>query len=133
MKGDFKTSGGGGQLRKVLVVFQFAVSIFLIVGTIVVQNQLAYIQNRKLGYNKDQVLVLPTDGKIRQNLERFKTEFEAIPNVQRVALGTETPTFVQGGYSIWEKANHRIFNWVSGLWRLIRLCACVGYEYCIGR
>ncbi|MBK7869994.1 MAG: ABC transporter permease [Saprospiraceae bacterium] len=110
LKGDFKTSGGGVQLRKVLVVFQFAVSIFLIVGTIVVQNQLAYIQNRKLGYNKDQVLVLPTDGKIRQNLERFKTEFEAIPNVQRVALGTETPTFVQGGYSIWGEGKPQDFQ-----------------------
>ncbi|MDX1939620.1 MAG: FtsX-like permease family protein [Saprospiraceae bacterium] len=101
LKGDFKTSGGGVQLRKALVVFQFAVSIFLIVGTIVVQNQLAFIQNRKLGYNKDQVLVLPTDNIIRGNLERFKNEFEAIPNVQSVALATETPTFIKGGYSIW--------------------------------
>lgn len=110
LKGDFKTSGGGGQLRRALVVFQFAVSIFLIVGTIVVQNQLNYIQNRKLGYNKDQILVLPTDNTIRKNMERFKNEFQAIPNVQSVAMATETPTFIGGGYSLWAEGNPEDFT-----------------------
>ncbi len=110
LKGDFKTSNSGIALRKGLVVFQFAVSIFLIASTIVVQNQMAFIQNKKLGYNNEQVLVLGTDSKIRQNIERFKNEFATVPNVENVALATETPTFIQGGYSIWAEGKPQDFR-----------------------
>lgn len=110
LKGDFKTTHSGITLRKGLVIFQFAVSIFLIVSTIVVQNQLAYIQNRKLGYNNEQVVVLSTDNKIRQNLERFKNEYKSITNIENVALGTETPTFIKGGYSLWAEGKPQDFQ-----------------------
>jgi putative ABC transport system permease protein len=110
LKGDFKTSGSGIALRKGLVIFQFAVSTFLIVSTIVVQNQLSFIQNKKLGYSNDQVVVLGTDSRIRENIIRFRDEFSNIPNVKSVALGTETPTFIQGGYSLWAEGKPQDFR-----------------------
>lgn len=114
LKGDFKTSGGGVQLRKALVVFQFAVSIFLIVGTIVVQNQLHFIQNRKLGYNKEQVLTLPLTRSIAQNINAFKSELKSNPTIQNVTIATETPTFIQGGYSIWGEGKPQDFQLSTG-------------------
>lgn len=110
LRGNFKTSGGAVALRRVLVIFQFAVSIFLIVGTIVVQSQLSFIQNRKLGYNKDQLLILPIDSKISARLDRFKTEFQAVPNVKSVTVATESPTFIEGGYSLWAEGYPEDFN-----------------------
>lgn len=101
LKGDFKTTGSGGSLRRGLVVFQFAVSFLLFVGTFVISRQMAYIQDRKLGYNKEQVLVLPADAVVRKSIGLFKNEFKADPKVQQVTMASETPTFIQGGYSMW--------------------------------
>ena len=55
LKGKLKLGSNSTGLRSVLVVFQFATSIMLIVGTLVIYKQLNYIQSKDLGYNKDQV------------------------------------------------------------------------------
>lgn len=110
LKGNFKTSGGAGQLRKALVVFQFAVSVFLIVGTLVVQNQLKFIQDRKLGYNKEQVLTLPMTHGIFNNINAFKSELKSNPAIQQVTIASETPTFIKGGYSIWAEGKPQDFQ-----------------------
>ncbi|MBA3675764.1 MAG: ABC transporter permease, partial [Chitinophagaceae bacterium] len=58
LKGKLRRGNKSGGLRSVLVVFQFATSIILIIGTIVIYRQLGYIQTKNLGFNKDQVLVI---------------------------------------------------------------------------
>ena len=58
LKGKFNSGGKTVNFRSVLVVFQFATSIVLIIGTIIIYKQLNYIQTRNLGFNKDQVLVI---------------------------------------------------------------------------
>ena len=58
LKGTSSNSLGGGKVRNGLVVFQFAISVFLIVGTLVVYQQLKFIQNKDLGFSKDQVLIV---------------------------------------------------------------------------
>ena len=58
IKGKIHSSQKGGKLRSSLVVFQFATSVILIVGTLIIYKQLNYIQNTNLGYQKDQVLVI---------------------------------------------------------------------------
>ncbi|WP_234736840.1 ABC transporter permease [Tellurirhabdus bombi] len=99
LKGHLKVSGGA-QFRRVLIVFQFAITAFLIVSTLIVRNQLAYIQNKKLGYNKDQVLVLPADRQVNEKIRALKSEFKQSADVQEVSMAYETPTFIQGGYSM---------------------------------
>ena len=74
LKGKIKMGGKNGNLRNVLVVVQFATSILLIIGTMVVYSQLNYIQNRDLGYNKNQVLVIDNNGALGDNAETFKNE-----------------------------------------------------------
>jgi putative ABC transport system permease protein len=74
LKGRLRKGASGGGLRSVLVVFQFATSIILIIGTIVIYRQLNYIQNKKLGYNKDQVLVIDNTYALANNTAAFKNE-----------------------------------------------------------
>ena len=62
LKGSIKKSFHNGLLRRVLVVFQFAVSILLIVGTLIMYRQIKYMQNKDLGFNKEQVMVIEKAG-----------------------------------------------------------------------
>ncbi|MFN8346334.1 MAG: ABC transporter permease [Spirosomataceae bacterium] len=100
LKGAFKNTGSGLLLRKSLIVLQFMISVFLIISTLIVRNQMNYIQTKKLGYDKEHVIAVPTDAKITQNLPTLKNEFRQNPNVQSVALAYETPTFIQWGDGI---------------------------------
>ncbi|MEJ7683121.1 MAG: hypothetical protein WKG06_35750 [Segetibacter sp.] len=102
LKSGFRLSSSGSGLRKSLIVFQFVISVFLIITTIVVLQQLSYIQHKDLGYDKDHVIVLPVENKMIQNYEAIKQNYEAIkkaialiPNVISVSGGYEPPTFIQ--------------------------------------
>jgi putative ABC transport system permease protein len=79
-----KLSGGlkRSNLRNVLVVGQFTMSIFLIAATIIVFRQLNYIQTKKLGFNKDQVLVINGTGALGNNRDVFKNEVSKFPGVK---------------------------------------------------
>ncbi len=97
LKGAFKNTASGLLLRKSLIVLQFVISVFLIVSTLVVNNQMNYIQNKKLGYDKEHIISLQMDGRITKNLKTLKNEFRQNPNIKNVALAYETPTFIQWG------------------------------------
>jgi putative ABC transport system permease protein len=81
----------GGVLRRVLVVFQFAVSASLIVGTFVVFNQLHYIQTRKIGFNRDQVLILRNAYLLGDQAETLKEEMLRYPQVLKASLSSFLP------------------------------------------
>lgn len=91
LKGSVHKSARGQWLRKSLVVIQFAISVMLIVGTGVVYQQLSFIQNKRLGYNMEQVVVMPifwtdqeTKGpgevKLAHRYQTIKQAFLAHPN-----------------------------------------------------
>lgn len=100
LKNVSKIGMTGNILRKVLVVFQFIISAFLIVGTLVVYSQLRFMQNKKLGYDKENVLVISTDNKVNQAFESIKTSFESRGDVVSVSIASETPSAIEGGYSM---------------------------------
>ena len=79
--GKLKTSTGEVWTRKGLVIFQFAVSVILIMSVIIVYQQIEYIQSKNLGYNKDQVIYFNAEGSMRESLETFLSELENIPGV----------------------------------------------------
>jgi putative ABC transport system permease protein len=85
---------GSNTLRKSLIVLQFVISLFLIITTIIILQQLSYIQNKDLGYNKEQVLVLPADQKLLSQYDDFKKAVKANPNVTAVAGAYEEPTHI---------------------------------------
>lgn len=99
-KGMRTASSGGGSLRKSLIVFQFAVSVFLIISTIVVMQQISYIQHKDIGYDKEQVLVLPVDNLMKPGYQALKDALSVTPGVVSVSGAYEDPTFVQWGDGI---------------------------------
>jgi len=106
LKSGLRLSSSGGTLRKSLIVFQFAVSVFLIVATIIILQQLNYIQNKDLGYDKEHILVLPITQQVRQNYEPIKTEIGRLPQVVSVSGANVTPTFVRWGDGISAETGH---------------------------
>ena len=93
LKGKFDPSRNGISLRKVLVVFQFTVSIVLIAGTIVVFRQLTFVNHHDLGFRKDQLLVLDFEGdnQVEQHIEPIKTAIANVPGVLGVAASRAVP------------------------------------------
>lgn len=92
LKGKIASGFKSSWLRSSLVVFQFSISIILIIGTVVIYNQLQYIQNRKIGYNRDQVLILHYTYNLGKQIRAFKEELLKLPGVEKVALAGDLPT-----------------------------------------
>ncbi len=89
LKGRFATGTRGILLRKGLVVAQFTISIALITGTIIVYNQMKYMRNQDLGFSKDQMLVIDTQGdKAKDALKQAVT---SVPGVKSVSLTGSVP------------------------------------------
>ena len=94
LKGKFTANKSSIGLRSGLVVVQFCISIMLIIGTTVVYQQLSYIQNKKLGYNKEQVIVMDT-WPLENNQKTFQNELLRDPRVASVS----TSGFIPAGNS----------------------------------
>ncbi|MCW3087623.1 MAG: FtsX-like permease family protein, partial [Sediminibacterium sp.] len=82
---------GGSWLRQGLVVVQFGLSALLIVSTMIVYRQTQYLNNKDLGFTKEQVLYFQIRGDVQKNLETFKTELQRSPNVLSVTTGYGLP------------------------------------------
>lgn len=81
LKGKLNRSTGEVWARKGLVVFQFAISLVLIVSVVVVYQQIEYVQSQNLGYDKENVLYFEIEGKTAQNLETFLSELRQVSGV----------------------------------------------------
>jgi len=81
LKGQIRSGAKAKLVRRGLVVFQFMASIILIIGTFVVYKQLSYIQNKKLGFNKEQVLILENTYLLKKQTETFKNEIQSYPQI----------------------------------------------------
>jgi len=92
LKGKLSTGFKGGMLRSFLVVFQFSISIVLIIGTLVIYNQLKYIQAKDLGYNRDHVLTVQNVWALGMQAKLFKQEVKQLPGVLNATLTGDTPT-----------------------------------------
>lgn len=100
LKGAFKNAGSGQWLRKSLIIFQFAISVFLIVSTFIIQQQLYYIQHKKLGYDREHILVLPMDNKMLANVSLIKQQFKSNPGIIGVSYSVRSPVEGGGGYNM---------------------------------
>ena len=92
----FRGSGGAGlsrrdHLRKILIVVQFVISIFLIIFTVVVYKQINYINKKNLGYEKENVIWMYMTGELRQQFDSIKHELLKNPNVINISAADSTP------------------------------------------
>ncbi|MFZ2053013.1 MAG: ABC transporter permease [Candidatus Aminicenantales bacterium] len=85
LKGESSGKGKRSWMRNALVVFQFSVSIVLIIGTLVVDRQLRYIQNRNLGFSRDQVVIIHKVDDLGKQFGAFKQELLGFPAVASAA------------------------------------------------
>jgi len=123
LKSSVKAGPRAAFLRRALVVFQFTLSIVLIIGTIVVSRQINYIQTKNLGYDKDNVISIPLQGNLVNKYTAFKHEAANIPGVKVVTRITQIPTKLTSGTSDvdWQNKNpdeKNLFVW-----------AAVGYDF----
>ncbi len=99
LSGKHSNALKGVRIREILIVFQFCVSIVLIICTGVIYQQLNYIQNKKLGFNKDMVVMMPlfaADRSLTSKYELIKQEFLKHPNIH-LATASQTQLGYGGG------------------------------------
>ena len=92
LKNKLNIGKGNLSMRRSLVVFQFSLSIIMIVATIVVYLQMQYVNKKDMGFNKEQLLVVDINsGKVRRSAEAIKTEFSKLSRVLDVSVSSRVP------------------------------------------
>jgi len=92
LKGKITAGFKGGFLRSFLVIFQFSISIFLFIGTLVIYNQLNYIHNKNLGFDRNQVLVIKNANVLGKEAKILKNNLKQLPGVLNATMSSYQPT-----------------------------------------
>jgi len=99
LKGKLLLQPSGAIFRKSLVVLQFGISIFMVISTVIVFTQLQYFQNKNLGFNKEEFLIIPINERaVADKIDVLKNEFNQISQVSSIAITSEIPGTVSAGY-----------------------------------
>ncbi|MEO7992092.1 MAG: ABC transporter permease [Chryseolinea sp.] len=102
LKGAFKNEASSLVLRKVLITTQFAISIFVVVCTLFMQDQIDYVRNKELGFDKENVLLLPIqDTLVQRQLNGIKSEFLQNPHITAATTSYSVPGMGVGGPVMW--------------------------------
>ncbi len=91
LRGKFKAGKQGRNLRSGLVIFQFAISVILIICTLVVNRQMDYMTSERLGFNKEQTVILERTDLLGENTRAFKNELRNIKGVTDVSGASALP------------------------------------------
>ncbi len=118
LKGSTVGSKHNGTLRRILVVFQFAVSILLITSTLIMYRQIFFMLNKDVGFNKENMLVINRAHVLGSRIEAFKDDIKEIPGVINIAGSTAVPgrTNNTNGYGIEGRREETILmstSWVD--------------------
>ena len=92
LKGVIIKGGGNISFRKALVIFQFSISIILIIATVIVFQQLNYIQNKSLGFDRGHVITLRNNDGLDHSFQSFKHELLSNSNIKEVGRSSRIPT-----------------------------------------
>lgn len=103
LKSRSKFGNRGAAVRKILIVFQFAISVGLITCTLIVSRQLNYIQKRDIGLNRENVVILLNNPELSPRFESFKDRLQTQPGIRSVTSAAQGPTWIGQTISInWE-------------------------------
>jgi putative ABC transport system permease protein len=116
LKNNAVQKSRGFNFRNILVIVQFAISIFLIIGTAVIYKQLSFIQNKNLGFKKEQVLVIKNPGAITGNISAFKNSLSSYNNIIEVSGSSSLPGTQFNNIGFGAEGNDDIFT--------LNLCIC---------
>jgi putative ABC transport system permease protein len=115
LKGGTGRSYKIGVLRRILIVFQFAVSILLIAGTLIMNKQIRYMLNKDLGFHKEQLLVINKIEKLGTRVKAFKEEVKGIPGVINIVSSSSVPgqNNNDNGYGLEGRKNEMLLMWTN--------------------
>jgi len=102
LKSNRSAPAGGSLFRKLLVVFQFALSVIMIIGTLVVSRQMDFIRNKNLGLEKENLGYVWMSGEFRKKHEVAKQELLKNPNIVSITCTSQLPTYVASSSSGWQ-------------------------------
>ncbi|MEQ8924524.1 MAG: FtsX-like permease family protein [Fulvivirga sp.] len=106
---ESNSSKGFNRLRRVLVVFQLSISLMLILGSIILYNQIDYLKNKDLGFNKNEIVVLPVYSDVKSQLNALKNQLLKSANIESVTASYGLPgSFIQGDNVFVESANSEL-------------------------
>ena len=97
LRSGFRITGGQAGLRRTLIVLQFVISLFLIITTVVILQQMSYIRNKDLGLDRDHVIVMPIDWRIHNSYAPLKAAVSQLPGVVNVSGSYNLPISVGWG------------------------------------
>ncbi|PKK35579.1 hypothetical protein BWI96_15845 [Siphonobacter sp. SORGH_AS_0500] len=100
LKGAFKHTSSGKRVQQSLIVFQFTISIFLIAATLIIQNQLHYIQNKNLGFDRHQLVQLFLNREAQHKILTIKDELKKNPDILYASRSANNPANIVSGYSM---------------------------------
>ncbi len=101
LKGSVRTGPGGAIFRRILVTSQFTISVVLIIITLIITRQLTYIQNKKLGYDRENLVYLYFGDEARTHLQTLKQELLSSPDILAVTTTNLLPTDIGNSTSGW--------------------------------
>ncbi len=102
LKGSIVAGKRGSMFRKALVVLQFALSIMLIIGTVVILNQVSLMKNKNLGFDKERVLSVRLEGDLINSVEAVKVELLRNSGIQSISATSHSPTGVYNNGDGWD-------------------------------
>lgn len=106
LRAGFRITGGHASLRRTLIVIQFVISLFLIITTVVILQQMSYIRNKDLGLDRDHVVVLPIDWSIHGSYAPLKAAVAALPGVTSVSGSYNLPISATWGDGLSAVTDH---------------------------
>ena len=133
--GRIVTGKGQARLRTFLLVFQFAISVGLIITTLTIYGQLGYMQKKNLGFEKENLLYLPLEAEIKENFEVFREKLTGHARIRSACMASSLPTSVWNivrGFT-WEELEEdklSALSFISGDFDLVKT---LGLEVIQGR
>ena len=94
LKGGLKFSPGASLFRKGLVVFQFSLSILLVIGMIVIYRQIDFVKTKSVGYDRENLVYIPIEGDLVKSFEVFKQKASSLPGIRSISKMKESPTVI---------------------------------------
>lgn len=112
LKGNLSLGSKNAGLRSTLVVFQFSISIVLLIGTTVIYDQMQYIMNSKIGFDKDEVVMIQGANALRDQTASFKNELLRLPVVKNVSVSDFLPidNSKRNGNQFWKEGSQQDEN-----------------------
>ncbi len=110
LKGSVSRGSKSSKMRSVMVVFQFTTSIILIIGTFIINKQMNFILNAKLGYNKEQIIMIQGANTLEEQHDAFKSELKQLAEVENATCNNYLPVYGtnRDQHGFWKEGKQKI-------------------------